>query len=115
MTPEMLERLIPIVSVLAVFGMPVAIVFMTKYFKLRNRELEVEADLQKKWTEESRRQLEARVASLENAVNAVLQIVAPRSQQPTQEQLARMAQLAEGPPQATPDTAAAATGQRERG
>ncbi len=115
MTPEMLGPLIPMVTTFIVFAVPVSIVFITKYFKLKNRELDIEAELQKKWGEDNRRQLEARVASLENAVNAVLQIVAPRAPQPTShDQLAQLSQVAEAPPQGGGQFLAP-PGTRERG
>ena len=89
-----LEVLMPVLATLIVFAMPVAIVFITRYFKLKHHELDIEAELQKKWTEESRRQTEARLASLENAMQAVLQIVAPRAP-PTE--AAKMAAAGEPP------------------
>ena len=114
MNSEMLVSLIPIVAILATFGFPPAIVFIVKYFKLKNRELDIEAELQKKWGEDNRRQLEARVASLETAVSAMLQIVVPRPQtQQAPSQLEQLARVAEGPPPAG-DAAALPPGQRER-
>ncbi len=67
MSSEMLAALIPIVSVLAVFGFPVAIVFVIKYFKLKERELALEADSR----ERSQRQqlaIEQRVERLEGVL-----------------------------------------------
>ena len=48
MNSEMLANMIPIVAILATFGFPPAIVFIIKYFKLKHRELDIEAELQKK-------------------------------------------------------------------
>ena len=110
--------MIPIISVLAVFGMPVAIIFVSKYFKLKNRELEVDAEIQKKFTEESRRNLEQRVTQLEGAMQMVLQVVsgrAPQQPQATAQQLAQLAQVAEAPPRPQPAPGQAAAGSRERG
>src|SRR5882762_5608887 len=103
MNAAMLEAIAPIAAMLAVFGMPVAIVFINKYFKLKHRELDVEAELQKKFTEEQRRQMEARLAGLENAMQAVLQIVAPRVP-PAQAQsdAQQLAGVAEPPPLEAP-------------
>src|SRR5712664_998510 len=67
MSSEMIAALIPIVSVLAVFGFPVAIVFVIKYFKLKERELALEADSR----ERSQRQqlaIENRVERLEGVL-----------------------------------------------
>src|SRR6266851_5344878 len=67
MSSEMLAALIPIVSVLAVFGFPVAIVFVIKYFKLKERELALEAESR----DRSQRQqlaIEQRVERLEGVL-----------------------------------------------
>ena len=64
---EMIQSFIPIVSVLAVFGFPVAIVFVIKYFKLKDRELALEAETR----EHSQRQqlaIEQRVERLEEVL-----------------------------------------------
>jgi hypothetical protein len=42
-----LQMLIPITAILATFGCPVALVFVFKWFKLRERELQMDADLRK--------------------------------------------------------------------
>jgi len=63
----MIQSLIPIVSVLAVFGFPVAIVFVIKYFKLKERELALEVESREK----SQRQqiaIEHRVERLEEVL-----------------------------------------------
>jgi hypothetical protein len=112
MEPAAIKALMPVLATLIVFGMPVAIVFVNRYFKLKHRELELEADLQAKWTEESRRQLEARVAQLEGTMGAVLQLVAPRGPANVQAQASQLLAVAEPPPDAL---APAALGQRERG
>lgn len=67
MSSEMIQALIPIVSVLAVFGFPVAIVFVLKYFKLKERELALEVETR----ERSQRQqlaIEQRVERLEGVL-----------------------------------------------
>ena len=119
MNPMTLEPLIPILTTLIALGMPVAIVFIVKYFTLKHRELDLDAEHQKKWTEEQRRQLEHRVASLENAMQTVLQIATRLPAAPplglgamvTPQQLVQAG--AEGPPLAPPGQAFPA--QRERG
>ena len=97
------------VVTLITLGMPVAIVFIVKWFKLKNRELELDSEHQKKWTEEQRRQLEQRVQALETAMQATLQIIAPRVPAPAPQgipplptQAQQFAQVAEGPPLAAP-------------
>ncbi len=63
-----LESLVPLVGILASLGMPVAIVFIYKYFKLRNRELDAEVEARRAWTEKERSLFEARVDRLEAAL-----------------------------------------------
>src|SRR3979490_362546 len=41
MTPEMLQVFIPIVAILVVFGFPVALIFTLKWFKLKDKELQL--------------------------------------------------------------------------
>lgn len=67
MSPDILQMLIPIVAILATFGFPVALVFVFKYFKLKDRELQLEADAQK-WVREQHQLLESRVQRLESVV-----------------------------------------------
>jgi hypothetical protein len=66
--PKIIQALIPIISVLATFGMPVAIVFIVKHFKLRNRELEAEIEARKFWNESERAQFQSRIERLESAL-----------------------------------------------
>jgi len=64
----LLESLVPIVAITASLGLPVAIVFIHKYFKLRNRELDAEIEARRAWTEKERSLFEARVDRLEAAL-----------------------------------------------
>jgi hypothetical protein len=68
---KLVMYLVPIVAILAVFGMPVAILWILKHFKLRHRELEVEAQLHGKELEMRLRSLEARQAAIETALTAI--------------------------------------------
>src|SRR5437660_1375301 len=47
MDAEMLQVLIPIVAILTTFGFPVALIFTLKWFKLKERELQLDVDLRK--------------------------------------------------------------------
>lgn len=68
MNPAQLENiLIPIVAILATFGFPVAFVFTFKWFRLKERELQVDAELRKT----SGHALEARVQRLESIIFAL--------------------------------------------
>ena len=60
----MIQSFIPIVAVLAVFGFPVAILFVLKYFKLKERELALEAESRER-TQRQQLAIEARVERLE--------------------------------------------------
>jgi len=47
MTPAILELLIPIVAIITTFTFPVALVATFKWFKLKERELQIDAELRK--------------------------------------------------------------------
>ena len=67
MNAAMLELLIPITAIIVTFGFPVALVFTIKWFKLKDKELQLEADLRKT----SGQALEARVQRLESIILAL--------------------------------------------
>ena len=60
--------LVPIVALLSIFGMPVAIIFVTKHFRLKEQELKLEAAIAEN---EQTKLLEARVARLESTLGAL--------------------------------------------
>ncbi len=67
MNEGMLQMLIPIVAILAVFGFPVAMVFVWKWFKLKERELQIDSELRRTGNQA----LEARVQRLESIILAL--------------------------------------------
>ena len=67
MNEAMLQMLIPIVSILAVFGAPVVLVYIWKWFKLKDKELQVESEMRKSASQA----LEARVQRLESVILAL--------------------------------------------
>jgi hypothetical protein len=67
MNAAMLELLIPIIAILVTFGFPVALVFTLKWFKLKDKELQLEADMRKT----SGQALESRVQRLESIILAL--------------------------------------------
>src|SRR5258708_16295488 len=67
MNSDMLEMLIPIVAIIVTFGFPVALVFTFKWFKLKDKELQLEAEMRKT----SGQALEARVQRLESIILAL--------------------------------------------
>jgi len=62
MDAHLANALIPIIAILATFGCPVALVFVFKWFKLKDRELQLDAELRK----DAGAALEARVQRLES-------------------------------------------------
>ena len=64
------NALAPVAAILATFGMPVAIVYIVKHFKLRDRELLLEEKIAERG---GSAQVDARLARLETALTAVLQ------------------------------------------
>ena len=73
------EALVPAFGVLVCFGLPVALVFTVKHFKLRHRELDLEAELHGKQTQNRLAALEARLGSLETALGALARLPAASS------------------------------------
>ena len=67
MPPALIEAFIPIVAILSTFGFPVAIVFVWKWFKLKERELQADVDFRKT----SGEALEQRVQRLESIILAL--------------------------------------------
>ena len=93
MSSEMIQALIPIVSVLAVFGFPVAIVFVLKYFKLKERELAIEVESRERSQkqqlaiEQRVERLEGVLLSLDHDVRARLGIEQPAAPSPSRPEL----------------------------
>jgi len=67
MNAEMLQILIPIVAIIVVFGFPVALVYTLKWFKLKDKEIQLEAEFRKA----SGQALESRVQRLESIILAL--------------------------------------------
>ena len=67
MNADMLQVFIPIVAILVVFGFPVALVFTLKWFKLKDKEHQLEAEYRKT----SGQALESRVQRLESIILAL--------------------------------------------
>jgi len=61
----------PAIAALGIFAMPVAIIYMIKHFKLRHRELELEAELHGRETQLRLQALEARMGAIESALGAL--------------------------------------------
>jgi len=68
----LMKGLTPILGILILLGMPAVIVFTVKHFKLRHRELELEAELHGKQTQTRLAAIEARLGTLETALGALV-------------------------------------------
>ena len=68
----LINGLAPVLGALIALGMPVVIVFTVKHFKLRHRELELEAELHGKQTQARLSAIEARLGTLEAALGALV-------------------------------------------
>ena len=67
MNTAMLETLIPIIAIVATFGFPCVLVYLFKFFKLKEKELQIDAELRKT----AGQALEARVQRLESVLLAL--------------------------------------------
>ena len=68
----LIKGLVPILGALICLGMPVVFVFTLKHFKLRHRELELEAELHGRQTQARLTAIEARLGTLETALGALV-------------------------------------------
>ena len=67
----LVNGLAPVLGALICLGIPAAIVYTVKHFKLRQRELELEAELHGKATQARLAAVEARLGTLESALGAL--------------------------------------------
>jgi hypothetical protein len=67
MDAHLAEALIPIIAILATFGFPVGLVFVWKWFKLKEKELQVDVDFRRS----SGEAIEQRVQRLESIILAL--------------------------------------------
>ena len=74
------EVLGPFLGVLAVGSIPVALVFISKHFKLRTRELELEAELHGKDSQARLQALETRLSAMEGALGSLVQAISRRQE-----------------------------------
>lgn len=68
----------PFLGVLAVGSIPVALVFIVKHFKLRTREIELEAELHGRDSQARLQALETRLAAMEGALGSLVQTLSRR-------------------------------------
>ena len=72
------EVIAPVCAVLACGAIPVAIVFLVKHFKLKTRELELEAELHGRDAQARLQAMETRMAALEGALGSLVQAISRR-------------------------------------
>jgi hypothetical protein len=74
------EVLGPFLGVLACGAIPVTLVFLTKHFKLRTRELELEAELHGRDSQARLQAMETRLSGMEGALGSLVQAVSRRQE-----------------------------------
>src|SRR4051812_23416041 len=74
------EVLGPFLVVLACGAIPVTLVFLSKHFKLRTREIELEAELHGRDSKARLQAMETRLAALEGAVGSLVQAISRRQE-----------------------------------
>ena len=68
----------PFFAVLACGAIPVTLVFMSKHFKLRTRELELEAELHGRDSQARLQAMETRLSAMEGALGSLVQAISRR-------------------------------------
>ena len=68
----------PAIAVMAFSAIPIALVYITKHFKLRTRELELEAELHTRDSQARLQAMETRLAALEGALGSLVQAISGR-------------------------------------
>src|SRR5437016_3956208 len=74
------ETVGPVLGVLACGAIPVALVFLNKHFKLRTRELELEAELHGRDSVARLQALETRLSAMEGALGSLVQVISRRQE-----------------------------------
>src|SRR5207237_5649191 len=72
------EVLGPFLGLLALGAIPVTLMFLTKHFKLRTRELELEAELHGRDSQARLQALETRLSAMEGALGSLVQAISRR-------------------------------------
>jgi hypothetical protein len=84
----------PFLGLLVLGAIPVTLVFLTKHFKLRTRELDLEAELHGRDSQARLQALETRLSAMEGALGSIVQTLTRRQelmQPPDAPQLAQEA------------------------
>ena len=86
MLPGLFEGLIPIVAIVMTFGCPVMIIATFKFFKLKEKELQLEAEFRQSAgaaLEQRVQRLESIILTLDADVRAKLSSASPESERPS--------------------------------
>ena len=99
----LVKGLAPVIGALIVFGMPAFIVYTVKHFKLRHRELELEAELHGKQTQARLAALEARLGTVETALGALVRGPLPGALEARRSLLEAPGSSSEAPAESDPE------------
>jgi len=95
------EILGPFLGVLALGAIPITLIFISKHFKLRTRELELEAELHGRDSQARLQALETRVSAMEGALGSLVQVISRRQELMQPPEAPQIAQEASRPPSLT--------------
>src|SRR5437868_12580653 len=70
----------PFLGLLALGAIPFSLVFLVKHFKLRTRELDLEAELHGRDSQARLQAIETRLAGLEAAIGSLVRTISPRQE-----------------------------------
>ena len=98
----LMKGLAPVLVALIVLGMPAVIVFTVKHFKLRHRELELEAEVHGKQTQARLAAVEARLGTLETALGVLARGPVPAALQDRKSLLEAPASSSDAPAESDP-------------
>ena len=87
----------PLGAVLACGAIPVALVYLSKHFKLRTRELELEAELHGRDSQARLQALETRLSAMEGALGSLVQAISRRQDLMQPPDAPQQAQLIDAP------------------
>jgi hypothetical protein len=95
------EVLGPFLGVLACGAIPVTLVFLSKHFKLRSRELDLEAELHGRDSQARLQALETRLSAMEGALGSLVQTLSRRQDLMQPPDAPQITQEASRPPSLT--------------
>lgn len=95
------EVLGPFLGVLACGAIPVTLIYISKHFKLRTRELELEAELHGRDSQARLQALETRLSAMEGALGSLVQTISRRQELMQPPDAPQITQEASRPPSLT--------------